>query len=64
MDNDGYEDFIALHTDGYLDLLLNNRGKFNFRESISYVPDLVNRGISIGDFNHDGYADIVGVNDS
>ena len=24
MDNDGYDDIVALHTDGYLDLYLNH----------------------------------------
>lgn len=43
MDADGYEDIITLHNDGYLDLLLNQRGKFRFREKIAYAPSLVSR---------------------
>jgi hypothetical protein len=43
MDSDGYEDIITLNTEGYLDLFLNQRGKFRFRQDIAYVPDLVGR---------------------
>lgn len=64
MDADGYEDIVALHSEGYVDLLLNQRGKFRFREQIAYLPDLVERGITLGDFSHDGYADIIGVDNS
>lgn len=64
MDADGYEDVIALRNDGYLDLVLNQRGKFRYRERIAYTPDLVTRGITLGDFTHDNYADIIGINNS
>lgn len=64
MDKDGYDDVITLRADGYLDLLLNQRGKFRFRQKIAYIPDLVARGILLGDFQQDGYADIVSVDHS
>jgi hypothetical protein len=64
MNADGNEDLLVLHDDGYLDLMLNMRGKFRMREQIAYVPDIVSRGLYLGDFQTDGYADILGVNGS
>ncbi len=31
------------------------------RGNIAYIPDITSRGISLGDFTADGYADILGV---
>lgn len=59
MDRDGYEDLITLDRDGYMNLLLNMGSRFRPREEIAYVPDLVERGMSLGDFRGDGYADII-----
>ncbi len=64
MNADGYEDIVTLHSDGHIGLFLNQVGKFRFREQIAYVPSLVSRWITLGDFTNDGYADIIGVNNS
>lgn len=64
MDADGYDDILALYSDGYLSLLLNQRGKFRVRENIAFVPDLLSRWVSLGDFQDDNYADILWVNNS
>jgi hypothetical protein len=45
MNADGNDDLLVLHDDGYLDLMLNMRGKFRMREQIAYVPDIVSRGL-------------------
>lgn len=61
MDNDGYEDIVVLHSDGYVELLLNLADRIRSRGNIAYIPDMTERGFSIGDFQKDGFADIVGV---
>ena len=61
MDKDGYDDIVVQHSDGYIELLLNLGDRIRSRGNIAYVPDLVSRGLSLGDFTHDGYADIHGV---
>ncbi|MBP9779728.1 hypothetical protein KBD33_03855 [Candidatus Gracilibacteria bacterium] len=64
MDNDTYEDIVTLDTDGYVSLYSNLRTRFRYRQDIAYVPDLVERGISLGDLAGDGYADIIGLDHS
>jgi hypothetical protein len=59
MDNDTYEDIVTLDTDGYVSLYSNLRTRFRYRQDIAYVPDLVERWISLGDLAWDGYADII-----
>lgn len=61
MDKDGYDDIVVQHSDGYIELLLNLGDRIRSRGNIAYVPDLTSRGLSLGDFTHDGYADILGV---
>lgn len=61
MDKDGYDDIVVQHSDGYIELLLNLGDRMRSRGNIAYVPDLVSRGLSLGDFTYDGYADILGV---
>jgi FG-GAP-like repeat len=61
MDKDWYEDIVVQHADGYIELLLNLTNKIRSRGNIAYVPDLTSRWLSLGDFQWDGYADILGV---
>lgn len=43
MDNDGYEDIVVLHSDGYVELLLNLADRIRSRGNIAYIPDLTDR---------------------
>ncbi len=61
MDDDGYDDIVVAHTDGHIELLLNLGDRVRSRGNIAYVPDITSRGLSLGDFTADGYADILGV---
>lgn len=64
MNHDGLEDIVVVYDDGFIELLLNLGGRFRSKKMIAYIPDLGNRGISIGDFRGDGYGDIIALDAS
>jgi FG-GAP-like repeat len=64
MNKDGFEDIVTLDKDGYASLYMNMETRFRPREDIAYIPELSERGISLGDFTGDGYADIIGLDHS
>jgi hypothetical protein len=64
MNHDGVNDLLVQYSDGYIELFLNLGGKFRSRGYIAYLPHIGNQGIQFADFQHDGYADIVTVDQS
>jgi hypothetical protein len=64
MNADWYEDILVAYNDGYIELFQNLAWKFRSREKIAYIPDLLSRWFSLWDFQKDGYADIIWVNNS
>ena len=64
MNNDGIEDMLVQYSDGYIELLLNLKGKFRSRGFVAHLPRLGNKPIQFADFQNDGYADIVSVDHS
>jgi hypothetical protein len=62
MNADGITDLNVLYQDGYMELFLNQGGKFRSRGMITYNKDLDSKKMAFGDFTHDGYGDIIGLN--
>lgn len=61
MDGDGDQDIVIVYDDGFLELLQNISGKFRRKQMIAYLPSTGDRGIELGDFTGDRYADILSV---
>jgi len=59
MNADAIEDLIVAYQDGYIELLLNHRGKFRSRGMIAYNKDIDATQIVFGDFLGDGFGDIL-----
>lgn len=59
MNKDGLQDVVVQHNDGYVELILNLSDRMRSRGNIAYIPSIVTRGFSLGDFSNDGYADIL-----
>ncbi len=62
MNADGLLDLIVVYQDGFIELFLNQGNRFRSRGMIAYNKDLDSKKITFGDFTHDGYGDIVGLN--
>ena len=61
MDADGLDDLLIVYDDGYIELLMNQRGTFRSRGMISYNHDIDSKQIRFADLTRDGYSDIIGL---
>lgn len=61
MDADGLDDLLVAYDDGYIELFLNRGGKFRSRGMITYNRDIDTERLAFGDFTHDGYSDLIGL---
>ncbi len=61
MDKDGLDDIVTVDGNGAVSLILNMWSRFRTREQIAYLGDLLERGLFLGNFTWDGYADILSV---
>lgn len=59
LDADGYDDVLTFHDDGYLQLFLNIHDRFRSRGNIAYIPQARPDTMTLGDFHHDNYSDII-----
>lgn len=59
MNNDGYQDILIIRSSGSIELILNLGDRYRSKGVIAYIPDLAKSDITLGDFSHDGYSDIV-----
>lgn len=44
---DGYDDILTLDSAGYIDLLLNMGNRFQQKQKIAYVPDILGHGFQV-----------------
>ena len=62
--NDGYDDIVILYDTGYLELFLNEKGRFRSRGFVAHFSDSGEKDFSAGGFTGDRYSDFLFVNDT
>lgn len=64
MNNDGLIDILVQYNDGYIELFLNISGRFRSLGHVAYLSPFQSSLLQFGDFNADGFSDMVSVDKS